>query len=280
MFRGPGGGIGDRDRRFFDPKFYRIILFDQRGAGKSTPLFTLEENDTWSLVEDIEKLRTHLGVNKWLVFGGSWGSALSLAYAQTHPTRVVGLVLRGIYMVRKEEIDWCYQSGTSFIYPDQWEKYLAPIPINERHDLVTAYHKRLIGDDEDEKVKCAKAWSVWQCAAARLFIDQEYIDNANETKWALAFARIECHYFVNQGFFTPNQLLDGAKILHKNNIPVTIVQGRYDVVCPMKSAWELHNALPDSEFHVIQDAGHSAKELGISNKLVEVTDKYKSLNYD
>ncbi|KAI9294170.1 prolyl aminopeptidase serine peptidase [Neoconidiobolus thromboides FSU 785] len=274
---GPGGGVGDRDRRFFDPKVYHIILFDQRGAGNSTPSFCLEENDTWSIISDIEKLRNHLKIEKWVVFGGSWGSTLALAYAETHIQRVHGLVLRGIFLLRDEEIEWFYQKGASHIYPDQWEGYLAPIPESERHDLLTAYYKRLTGDNEEERVKCAKAWSTWEMATSRLRVDQKGIERASNDIWSLAFARIESHFFINKGFFKPNQLLENAHIIRDSKIPVTIVQGRYDVVCPAKSAWDLKKVLPEAELHIVEDAGHSAKEDGITKLLVDACDKYKSL---
>jgi len=275
---GPGGGFGPRDRRFFDPKAYNIILFDQRGCGKSTPSFCLEENETWSLVKDIEKLREHLGINKWVVFGGSWGSTLSLAYAETHIERVLALVLRGIFTLRDEEIKWFYQEGASFIFPDVWEKYLEPIPVEEHGDLLNAYHKRLTGSDEEQRLRCAKAWSTWEMATSQLKVNPENIQRAADDNWSLAFARIECHYFVNKGFMKHNQILDDAGIIAKSGIPVTIVQGRYDVVCPAKTAWELKKRLPTAEFHLVEDAGHSAKEYGITAKLVQACDKYKTLS--
>lgn len=274
---GPGGGVSNRDRRFFDPAAYHIVLFDQRGAGKSTPEFCLEENDTWSLVEDIEKLRTHLKISKWMVFGGSWGSTLSLAYAQKHIERVLALVLRGIFTLRDEEIRWFYQEGASYIFPDKWDDYLEPIPESERHDLVNAYYKRLTGDNKEEQLKCAKAWSTWEMATCRLRVDKKNLERAIDDKFALAFARIECHYFTNKGFFKPNQLLNDAHIIADSNIPVTIVQGRYDVVCPAKTAWELYKKLPKAEFHLVETAGHSAKEEDLSRLLVQATDKYKTI---
>jgi proline iminopeptidase len=275
---GPGGGFSPRDRRFFDPKAYNIILFDQRGCGKSTPSFCLDENDTWSLVKDIEKLREHLGIQRWVVFGGSWGSTLGLAYAETHIDRVLALVLRGIFTLRPEEIRWFYQEGASFIFPDAWDKYLEPIPVAEHGDLVTAYHKRLTGADEEARLKCAKAWSTWEMATSQLKVNPENIQRAADDTWSLAFARIECHYFVNNGFFKkPNHILEDAHIIENSGIPVTIVQGRYDVVCPAKTAWELKKRLPSAELHIIDDAGHSAKEAGITAKLVAACDKYKTL---
>jgi len=274
---GPGGGISAHDRRYFDPKAYHIILFDQRGAGKSTPAFNLDENDTWSLVADMEKLRIHLGVDRWILFGGSWGSTLSLAYAETHIDRVRGMILRGIFTIRDEEIHWFYQSGASFMFPDVWEQYVAPIPEEERNDFVTAYYKRLTGNDEAQKLRCAKAWSTWEMATSQLKVNPENLKRAESDDWALAFARIECHFFINKGFMSPNQLIDNAHIIRKAKIPVTIVQGRYDVVCPAKTAWELYKQLPEAEFFFVDDAGHSAKEEGTTQKLVNACDKYKQI---
>ena len=222
--------------------------------------------------------RKHLGIEKWVLFGGSWGSTLALAYAETHIDRVLGMVLRGIFTLRPEELRWFYQEGASFIYPDAWEKYLEPIPERERGDLITAYHKRLVGDNEAERLKCARAWSTWEMATSQLKVNPENLKKAAEDTWALAFARIECHYFVNKGFFTsPTQLLDNAGIIKLSKVPVTIIQGRYDVVCPATTAWELHKRLPNSELHLIEDAGHSAKETGITRELVAACDKYKTL---
>lgn len=275
---GPGGGIAPYYRQFFDPSFYRIILLDQRGSGQSTPIASLINNTTWHLVEDIEKLRQYLKIDKWqCVFGGSWGSTLALSYAETYPERCMSLALRGIFMLRKKEIDWFYQEGASFIFPDAWEKFVEPIPPVERHHLLSAYHRRLNGDNEVEKLACAKAWSIWEMTTSRLFVDPEYIKRAAEDdQFAIIFARIETHYFVNGGFFREeDQLLNDAhKIKH---IPTAIVQGRYDVVCPMVSAWELHKKLPSAKFCLIDDAGHSAKEDGIISELVKATEAFKSL---
>ncbi len=270
---GPGGGTEPRQRRFFDPARYRIVLFDQRGSGKSTPHASLEENTTWHLVEDIEALRTHLGIDKWQVFGGSWGSTLALAYAEKHPERVSELVLRGIFLLRKSEIDWFYQRGTSALFADAWEDYLAPIPEHERGDLLTAYHKRLVGDDPEVRLAAARAWSIWEGRTSCLIPNEELISKSGADQFALAFARIECHYFVNGGFFGEGTgLLEGiSRIRH---IPGTIVQGRYDVVCPMESAWALHRAWPEAELKIVADAGHSAFEPGILHELVEATDRY------
>ena len=273
---GPGGGSEPGYRQYFDPEKWRIIIFDQRGCGKSTPHAELRENTTWDLVADIEQIREHLEVDKWVVFGGSWGSTLSLSYAITHPDRCKGLVLRGIFMIRKKEIDWFYQEGASNIYPDAWEYYLKPIPEDERHDLVAAYHKRLTSDDEIIRLEAAKAWSIWEASTSKLFQSEDYLHQFEEPKVAEAFARIECHYFINKGFFdTDEWLLENVeKIRH---IPAVIVQGRYDVVCPMVSAWELHLAFPKADFEIVQDAGHSMAEEGIAAKLVEYTDKFVEL---
>lgn len=270
---GPGGGSDPKQRRFFDPARYRIVLFDQRGCGKSTPHACLEDNTTWHLVDDIEALRTELGVDRWLVFGGSWGSTLGLAYAQKHPDRVKALVLRGIFLLRKREIDWFYQEGANRIFPDAWEGFLAPIPLDERGDLLSAYHRRLTSDDPEVQRAAARAWSVWEGTTSFLFPNQELIDKTSGDEFALAFARIECHYFTNEGFFrTDGQLLADAHRIGR--IPTVIVQGRYDVVCPMESAWALHRALPEAELVIVQDAGHSAMEPGIVHELVSATDRF------
>ena len=275
---GPGGGSDAWHRQFFDPAFYRIVLADQRGAGLSTPAGSLVHNTTQDLVSDIEVIRHHLGVDVWhMVFGGSWGSTLSLAYAETHPERVRSLVLRGIFLLRHKELQWFYQEGASYIFPDQWEHYLAPIPDSERHDLITAYHKRLIGTDEEEQLRAARAWTIWELSTSRLFVDPQYIARgAEDARFALTFARIEAHYFHNKGFFAHDgQLLtDAHKIAH---IPGTIVQGRYDVVCPAYSAWDLSKVWPKGELRWVNDAGHSAKEPGIIHELVEATDKFRKL---
>ena len=273
---GPGGGIEPVYRQYFDPEKWRIIVFDQRGCGQSTPHAELQENTTWDLIADIEKIRQHLEIDKWVVFGGSWGSTLSLSYAITHPDRCKALVLRGIFMIRKKEIDWFYQAGTSNIYPDAWEHYLRPIPEDERHDLVAAYYKRLTSNDDSVRIEAAKAWSIWEASTSKLIQSEESIHAFEDAKVAEAFARIECHYFTNRGFFdTDEWLLENVdKIRH---IPTVIVQGRYDVVCPMISAWELHRAFPEADFEIVQDAGHSMTEKGIAAKLVEYTDKFSEL---
>ncbi|HEX8708337.1 MAG TPA: prolyl aminopeptidase [Pyrinomonadaceae bacterium] len=271
---GPGGGTVPDYRRYFDPQAYRIVLFDQRGSGKSTPHANLEENTTWHLVSDIESLRERLGIESWMVFGGSWGSTLALAYAQTHPRRTRQLVLRGIFLCRPKEIRWFYQEGASAIYPDVWEQYLRVIPEAERGDMLSAYHRRLTSDDEAVRLEAARAWSIWEASTSKLFPDPDLISGFGEAEFALAFARIECHYFMNNAFFdTDNYLIENvSKIRH---IPAVIVQGRYDVVCPMMSAWELHTAWPEAELRVIQDAGHSASEPGIIDALVDATDRFR-----
>ncbi len=273
---GPGGGISPNYRQFFNPDKYRIILFDQRGCGKSRPYASLEDNTTWDLVEDMEKLRKHFGIDKWQVFGGSWGSTLSLAYAETHPEHVSELVLRGIFLVRKQEIDWFYQQGASAIFADAWEPYFNHIPEDERHDFVTAYYKRLTSEDAEVRVAAARAWSIWEGSTSKLFPDLNLLNRFGDATFAEAFARIECHYFINRGFMrNDSQLLDDVhKIRH---IPTVIVQGRYDVVCPMTSAWDLHRAFPEAEFNLIADAGHSAHEPGITAALVGATDKFAGL---
>ncbi|MGZ3712090.1 MAG: prolyl aminopeptidase [Bdellovibrionota bacterium] len=276
---GPGAGTSAKQRRFFDPSYYRIILFDQRGCGKSEPSAELEENSTWELVHDIELIRKHIGLRNWIVFGGSWGSTLALAYAVKHPSRVRGLILRGIFLCRKEEIDWFYQSGASKLFPDLWETYLAAIPAEERGDLVAAYHKRLTGTDEQEKLNAARAWAKWEGGTAHLFVDENETKVFDEDKHALEFSRIENHYFTNKAFFeTDNFLLENADKLHK--IPGVIVHGRYDVICPVKNAWDLKQAWPEAQLHIVPDAGHSAWELGIQSKLLEATEAFKALPVD
>ena len=273
---GPGGGIEPIYRRYFNPEKWRIIIFDQRGCGKSTPHAELKNNTTWDLVEDIEKIRQYLEVDKWVVFGGSWGSTLSLSYAITYPDRCKGLILRGIFLLRQKEINWFYQEGASYIYPDAWEKYLEPIPEEERSNLVESYYKRLISKDNFIRIKAAKAWSIWEASTSKLYQSCKSLHHFENSSVAEAFARIECHYFTNKGFFKKDGwILD--QIDKIRNIPATIVQGRYDVVCPMYTAWDLHKKWPEADFHVIQDAGHSMTEDGIASKLVEYTDKYIDL---
>lgn len=270
---GPGGGSIPLYRRFFDPDQWRIILFDQRGCGRSTPHAELRENTTWDLVADIEKLRSHLSIAQWTVFGGSWGSTLALAYAQTHPTCCNGLVLRGIFMLRPKEIQWFYQSGASYIFPDAWEGYLAPIPEREQGDLIAAYYQRLTSSDSQTRQAAARAWSVWEASTSKLVPDDDLIQRFGTDSFAEAFARIECHYFINGGFFTPeDQLLNNVDSVR--HIPSVMIQGRYDVVYPMTSAWELHCAWPEAELIIIETAGHSATEPGITSALIEATDRF------
>ncbi|RKG95870.1 prolyl aminopeptidase [Corallococcus sp. CA053C] len=271
---GPGGGTDAKQRRFFDPSAYRIILFDQRGCGRSTPYASLEMNTTWDLVADMERLREHLGLERWQLFGGSWGSTLALAYAEQHPEHVTELVLRGIFLLRKQEIDWFYQRGADAMFPDAWEQFLAPIPEAERGDLLTAYAKRLMGTDRHAQQEAAKAWSVWEGRTSCLFPNPELIARNSGDDFAIAFARIECHYFVNKGWMrSDTQLLDDVhRIRH---IPAVIVQGRYDVVCPPESAWALHRAWPEAQLVIVPDAGHSANEPGNTSALVEATDRFR-----
>lgn len=269
---GPGGGTNPRQRQLFDPDAYHIVLFDQRGCGKSTPHASVENNTTWHLVGDIERIREKLGIERWQVFGGSWGSTLALAYAETHPDRVTELVLRGIFTLRPYELTWFYQEGASNIFPDVWERYTAPIPVDERGDLMAAYHRRLFGSDEKARIEAARAWSLWEWSTSALIPEVE--SGADET--FLAFARIENHYFVNQGFFArPDQLLADASRLAA--IPTVIVHGRYDVICPVRNAWELHKAMPHAELQIIPDAGHSVGEPGITNALIAATNRFAEI---
>lgn len=270
---GPGGGCPPFYRQYFDPEKWRLVMFDQRGCGQSKPHAELQENTTWDLVNDIEKLREYLNIQQWVVFGGSWGSTLSLAYSQTHPERCKGLILRGIFMVRQKEIRWFYQEGASYIFPDAWEEYVKPIPLNERDDMLTAYYQRLTSPDAQIRLEAARAWSIWEASTSRLFPDLDLKQKFGIDAFAEAFARIECHYFINKGFIEPeDKLLLNIDRIRK--IPAAIVQGRYDVVCPMVSAWELHRAWPEAEFIVVADAGHSMSEPGIRTCLMEATDKF------
>jgi proline iminopeptidase len=271
---GPGGGITPFLRQMHDPSHYRIILFDQRGSGQSTPHAELAENTTWDLVADMERLRQHLGIDRWQVAGGSWGSTLALAYAETHPERVTGLVVRGIFTVRRSEIEWFYQRGADALFPDVWETYVAPIPEAERHDLIAAYHRRLTGADQAAQLACARAWSQWEGATLSLLPDPRRVSEFGADRFALAFARIECHYFHNRGFFARDgQLIDDAQRLR--GIPGVIIQGRYDVVTPMVTAWDLHKAWPEAEFVLVHDAGHTATEPGIADAVIRATDRFR-----
>lgn len=271
---GPGAGADKRAHRFFDPDSYRVVVFDQRGCGRSRPHASLVDNTTWHLVSDMEQLRSYLGIETWQVFGGSWGSTLALAYSQTHPHRVTELVLRGIFMLRQWELQWFYQHGANALFPDHFAKYISVIPETERSDLVSAFYRRLISEDKEERLKAARAWSLWEAATSYLHINQGNIDSWNEAEFAVAIARIECHYFINRGFFDhDDQLLRNVHLIR--HIPATIVQGRYDVVCPIQSAWDLHLAWPEAELKIVPDAGHSAFEVGNTHELVCATDKYR-----
>jgi proline iminopeptidase len=270
---GPGGGGDVNARRFFDPRLYRIIVFDQRGAGRSEPFACLESNTTRHLIADIDRLRAHLGIDAWLVFGGSWGSTLALSYAQTHPAQVRALVLRGIFLLRRREISWFYQEGASRLFPDRWQEFLAPIPERERGDLLQAYHRRLNDTDPGVRLEAARAWSIWEGTTSALIPNDSIVSTFSADEFALALARIETHYFVNGGFLaSENQLLEGIDRIR--DIPAVIIQGRYDVVCPMESAWDLARAWPQAQFRVIPAAGHSAYEPDITAALIEATDAF------
>jgi len=269
---GPGGTIGPRHRQLFDPKLYDLILFDQRGCGKSTPHAGLEANTTWHLVADIERLREMCGFDRWLVFGGSWGSTLGLAYAQTHPDRVSELVLRGIYTLTKTELAWYYQFGVSEMFPDKWERFIAPIPEEERNDLMAAYRRRLTGSDKKVQAECARAWSIWEGETITLLPDPDTSGKFGEDEYAIAFARIENHFFVHAGWLEEGQLIRDAWKLR--NIPGVIVHGRYDMPCPLRFAWALHKAWPDADFHLIEGAGHAFSEPGILDQLIRATDRF------
>lgn len=270
---GPGGGIEPIYRQYFNPEKWRIIIFDQRGCGKSTPSSELKHNTTWDLVADIEKIREYLGIKKWTVFGGSWGSTLSLSYAVTHPDKCSELILRGIFLLREKELKWFYQDGASYIYPDAWEKYIAPILEDKRHNMMKAYYNILTGDDKEKRYEAAKAWSIWEASTSKLIQNPKSLHHFEDEEVADIFARIECHYFINKGFFEyDGWLLDQIdKIRH---IPCEIIQGRYDIVCPMITAWDLHKKWPEANFHIVSDSGHSMLEEGIRNKLIDCTNKF------
>jgi prolyl aminopeptidase (EC:3.4.11.5). Serine peptidase. MEROPS family S33 len=263
---GPGGGCEDYHRRFFDAERFRIILLDQRGAGRSTPLAELEGNSTGKLVEDLEAVRHFLGIDRWLLFGGSWGSTLSLVYAETHPDRVLGLVLRGIFLCRPQDIHWFYQDGASRIFPDYWQDYLAQIPEVERDDMVSAYYRRLTSANELEQIQAAKAWSIWEGRCATLHPNPKVVEHFGHPHVAIALARIECHYFMNHAFLEPDQIVRDASRL--KDIPGVIVHGRYDMVCPLDNALALSKAWPEAELQIIRDAGHSASEPAIVDALM------------
>jgi proline iminopeptidase len=272
---GPGAGTSPNMRRFFNPRRYRIVLFDQRGCGRSRPYAELRHNTTWDLVADMERLREHLGIRRWQVFGGSWGSTLALAYAETHPQRVTELVLRGIFLLRRTELEWFYQDelGAASLFPDLWEQYVAPIPQRERGDMMRAYYRRLTSRSPAVRLRAARAWSVWEAATSHLRTNPADIAHFGDPKVAIAFARIECHYFINRGFMQRDEQLlrDARRIRH---IPGTIVQGRYDVICPMRSAWALHRAWPEADLRIAADSGHSAFEVATARELVAATDRY------
>lgn len=271
---GPGGGCSPEHRRLFDPAKYCITLFDQRGCGRSLPHASLDHNTTWDLVDDIECLRVKFGYDRWLVLGGSWGSTLALAYAQAHVDRVSELIVRGIFTVRRDELQWYYQKGASWLFPDRWESFLAPIPLEERGDLMRAYQKRLTHRDEAVRIEAARAWSVWEGSTITLLPDDRLAEAFGDPRYAIAFARIENHYFVNDGFLAPNQLIDGARGLR--DIPGVIVQGRYDVATPARTAWDLHKAWPEADFYWAPDAGHAFNEPTILHWLIEATDRFVS----
>lgn len=266
---GPGTGCAPYHRQFFDPEVYRIVLFDQRGCGKSTPHASLQNNTSWDLVNDIELIREHLQIDQWAVFGGSWGSTLGLLYAQTHPERVNGLILRGIFLARESDVRWFYQQGASRLFPDYWENFIEPIPEGERDDLITAYYHQLTGEDEMQKMRAARAWSGWEGMTATLQTDDSLIKSFSASFTALSIARIECHYFMHQCWLRPNQIIeDIEKIRH---IPAWLVHGRYDVICPVEQAWELSSAWPEAQLSIIADAGHAAVEPGIMDALINAT---------
>ena len=271
---GPGGGAIPVYRRLFDPAAYRIVLFDQRGCGRSTPHASLEHNTTWHLVADMERIREALGIERWQVFGGSWGSTLALAYAETHPDRVTELVLRGIFLLRKRELDWYYGGGAAAVFPDEWEKFCAPIPESEHGDMITAYYRVLTGDDRDKRLQAARAWSQWEGATVSLLPSPERVASFGADRFAEAFARIECHYFINGGFLeSDGWLLENIGRIR--DIPGVIVQGRYDMATPVVSAWDLHKVWPEADFRLVDDAGHAFSEPGITHELLEATDRFR-----
>ena len=269
---GPGGGCSPDHRRLFDPERYCVLLFDQRGCGRSTPAASLDHNTTWHLVDDIERLRALCGFDSWLVFGGSWGSTLALAYAQTHPAQTSALILRGIFTVRRAELLWYYQEGASWLFPDLWEAFLEPIPAAERGDLMTAYRQRLVGSDQGAQLAAARAWSLWEGRTISLLPNPAFAGQHSEDAFALAFARIENHYFVHGGWLEEGQLIRDAYKLA--GIPGVIVQGRYDVATPAKTAWDLHRAWPEALFEIVPDAGHAFNEPGILARLLAATDRF------
>ena len=273
---GPGGGIESIYRQYFNPDLWRIIIFDQRGCGKSMPTAELEQNTTWDLVNDIENIRKYLSIENWVVFGGSWGSTLSLSYAIKYPNKCNGLILRGIFLLRESEIKWFYQEGCSYLYPDEWENYTSLIPDNEKSDYVSAYYKRLTSPDDKTRYDAAKRWAKWEASTSKLIPNKDSLHHFDDIKIAEAFSRIECHYFINKGFFEyDGWILDHVDTL--SSIPISIVQGRYDVVCPMQSAWDLHKKISHSKLYIIPDSGHSMLELGIQKKLIELTELFSKI---
>lgn len=270
---GPGGGGSEEVRRFFNPEKYRLVVFDQRGCGRSKPHACLENNTTWHLVEDIENIRELLNIDKWLVFGGSWGSTLALAYSQKYPKSVLEIILRGVFLLRQHELDWFYQYGASQIFPEVWQEYINIIDDDKRGNLILAYQEIFASNDEEKKLKAAIAWSKWEAATSNLNYKESQITEFTDPKFALEFAQIENHYFVNKGFFDyENQLLDGVDAIR--HIPCVIIQGRYDIVCPISTAWELSMKWPEAEFKVAKNSGHSAFEHEISETLIQYTDKF------
>lgn len=272
---GPGGGIDANSRRFFDPAFYHIVLFDQRGSGRSTPFASTDANTTWHLVADMEKIREHLGIERWALFGGSWGSTLSLAYAESHPERVTALVLRGIFLCREVDLDWFYYQGAPQIYPEHYPDFLAPVPLDERHDLVAAYRKLLDDPDPAIRERAAHAWTLWELRASKLEPDEAYLREHSQPEFTVPIAQLEVHYFQNNCFLEPDQLLrDVARIAH---LPGAIIHGRYDLECPPDAAWALHQAWPKADFEWVERAGHSASEPGIALALVRATDRLRNV---
>lgn len=269
---GPGGGLSPSQRRIFDPQRYDVMLFDQRGCGRSRPFASLEANTTWHLVADIERLREMMGVESWLVCGGSWGSALALAYAQKHPERVTEMVLRGVFTLRRWELQWYYQHGASLLFPDKWEHFLSPVPKEERGDLIAAYNRLLTGTDRVEQMRAAKEWARWEGETITLMPDLSVSGSFYDDDYALAFARLENHYFINGGWLEEGQLLRDAHLLR--HIPAVIVQGRYDAACPPQTAWDLHRAWPEAEFHMVEGAGHAMSQPGILDRVIDATDKF------
>jgi proline iminopeptidase len=268
---GPGAGCSKEDRRFFDPEKYSIILFDQRGSGRSTPHAELKNNTTQDLIDDMERIREHLGVDQWVLFGGSWGSTLSLLYAQQHGSRVLGLILRGVFLCRQQDIDWFYQQGANLVFPDYWQEFIAPVPLNQRHNMVDAYHRLLTGDNDLAKMNAAKHWSLWEGRCATLRPNPDVVDTFSNIHLALSLARIESHFFVNKSFIMENQILDNMESLA--GIPATIIHGRYDMICPLDNAVALHRLWPEAELHVIREAGHASRDPGIVDALVRASDE-------